>query len=183
MPHTLQDVSPLSQPVELVAMAPAGDVFFVRRADGDVWLVPPPATAEPRLASVREVEDALARHDFDVVQESFPSWAELEDRLQQRAGWVTPDVVVDVQEFDEDDVRDVLEFVEEWIDQGHVRAADDTLIELVDARAVRRSDQLSQRVQALLRRTRQPAVGRGTVGLTVDSKAFDRVNGPLLAAA
>lgn len=89
--------------VTLVAMPPSGEVFIAR--DGDaLWLVPPPGAGGPQRIDAETAARAVGDHGFDLIEESFASWAELDTERQRRAGIGLAAVKIDVERFDAEDV-------------------------------------------------------------------------------
>lgn len=139
----------LQRPITLVAMPPSGEVFIAR--DGDtLWLVPPPGAGPRKVIDEETVARAVADHGFDLIDESFPSWAELDAERQQRAGIGLTAVKIDVDDFDASDVRGVLRALERFRRRGQSARSRRVAHRLLEAPVVRSDDELHASVMALL---------------------------------
>ena len=93
--------------VTLVAMPPSAEVF-IARDDGVLWLVSPPGAGGPERVNEEIVERAVAQHGFERIDQDFDGWAELDAERQRRAGEEMPEVQVDLEHFDAEDVEGLL---------------------------------------------------------------------------
>ena len=142
--------------ITLVAMPPSGEVFIAR--DGDaLWLVSPPGAGGPQRVDEETAMRAVADHGFDLIEQSFADWAELDAERQRRAGIGLAEVKIDVEGFDAEDVRGVLRAVERFRQRGQTARARRVAHRLLEAPVVRREDELYAGIMALLRRARRRA--------------------------
>jgi hypothetical protein len=138
-------------------MPPSGEIFLATDAYGTTWLVHPPGAGGPDKISPAAVEatvqEAVARYGWDRVEQSFASWADLDNARQQWVAERNPLPPLDVSGFDEHDVRRVLRVVTSWLAAGDSARGRPALHRLLrDAPAVRRDDQLYEEVTRLLLR-------------------------------
>ena len=135
--------------VTLVAMPPSGEVFIAR--DGDaLWMVPPPGAGGPQRIDDETAARAVADHGFDLIEESFAGWAELDAERQRRAGIGLAAVQIDVEGFDAADVRGVLRALERFRQRGQTGRTRRVAHRLLEAPVVRSDDELYASVVALL---------------------------------
>lgn len=135
--------------ITLVAMPPSGEVFIAR--DGNtLWLVPPPGAGARHPIDERTAARAVADHGFDLIEESFASWDELDAERQRRAGIGLAAVKIDVERFDASDVRGVLRALQRFRRRGQSARARRVAHRLLEAPVVRHDDVLYAAVVALL---------------------------------
>jgi hypothetical protein len=144
----------------LLAMPPSGEIFLATDAYGTTWLVHPPGAGGPDKISASAVgatiEEAVARHGWDRVEQSFPSWAKLDSARQRRAAKANPQRRHGVATFDEHDVRRVLRVVTSWMTEGDPARGRPALHRLLrEAPVVRSNDELYEEVNRLLLRLDQ----------------------------
>lgn len=101
-------------------MPPSGEVFLARDGDGVLWLIPPPGAGTPERVDEEIVERAVVDHAFDLVEESFDTWALLDAERQRRAGIGLEPVQVDFSTFDAGDVDRLLGALGRARDRGQV---------------------------------------------------------------
>lgn len=136
--------------ITLVAMPPSGEVFIAR--DGDaLWLVSPPGAGGPQRIDDETAARAVCDHGFDLIEESFAGWAELDAERQRRAGIGLADVKIDIEGFDAEDVHGVLRALERFRQRGQIPRARRVAHRLLEAPVVRTDDELYTSVVALLR--------------------------------
>lgn len=173
--------------VTLLVMPPSGETFLARDAFGTVWLVHPPGAGGPEKVAPSAVDEAVARHGWDRVEESFGSWAELDTARQERVAAGGPRRPVDVSRYDEHDVRRVLRVVSSWLAAGDPVRGRPALHRLLrDAPVVREDDQLYVEVTELLVRLDQvpptpPRTAMGAAGSQRHADALQRLQIPLAA--
>jgi hypothetical protein len=157
----------------LLAMPPSGEIFLATDAYGTTWLVHPPGAGGPDKISPAAVEatiqEAVARHGWDRVERSFASWSELDTARQRLVGEIYPLPPLEVSDFDEQDVREVLEVVRSWLVAGDSARGRPALHRLLrEAPVVRRDDELFEEVTSLLLRldeeTNPPPFSTATLG-------------------
>jgi hypothetical protein len=136
--------------ITLVAMPPSGEVFIARDDDA-MWLVQPPGAGGPQRIDEETVARAVADHGFDLIEERFAGWAELDAERQRRAGIGLATVNIDVEGFDAEDMRGVLRALERFRRRGQTGRARRVAHRLLEAPVVRLDDELYERVVALLR--------------------------------
>jgi len=105
-------------PVTLVAMAPSGETFVTREANGRVWLHQPEGAGGAGPIDEATVARAVTDHGFDRIEQDFDGWAALDAFRQERAALVTPPVVVDRDALDLDDVEEMVAVARRWVDEG-----------------------------------------------------------------
>lgn len=93
----------------LVAMPRSGETFLVRDASGTLWLVPPDGAGEPMAVDESAVEDAVRRHDWDLIDVAFDTWAALDADRQRRAAELAPGRDIGIADYDAVDVRRILD--------------------------------------------------------------------------
>ena len=137
--------------ITLLAMPRSGEILLVRDAAGTTWLIHPPGAGEPEIVTEDVVGEAVARHGWDRVDETFPSWAELDVARQRRVAETAPQGRVDVSRFDAEDVRRVVGIVSAWLRSGEVNRGRRALHRLLrDATIIRRDEQLFSAVTEML---------------------------------
>lgn len=136
--------------ITLVAMPPSGEVFIMRDGDG-LWLVPPPGAGDWQPIDEETVARAVADHGFDLIEETFAGWEELDAERQRRAGVGLAAVEIDVERFDAADVRGVLRSLNRFRRHGEADRALRVASRLLEAPVVRGDDDLYASVLALLR--------------------------------
>ncbi len=136
--------------IALVAMAPSGETFIARDADGVLRLYAPARPAH--AVDGKTVERALLA-GFDRVEKSFASWAELDAERQRRAGPVRSDVRADVTTWDAARTRRALSSIASWIAEGRVASARRVLHEVLRAPILVEEPALLTEVAELLERT------------------------------
>lgn len=136
--------------VTLVAMPPSGEVFLARDGDGALWLIPPPGAGEPERVGDETVERAVVEHGFERVEQSFASWALLDEERQRRAGAGLTPAQVDFARFDTDDVERLLGALDRARGRGQVARARRFAHRLLQAPVLRRDGELYDRVVSFL---------------------------------
>jgi len=135
--------------VTLVAMPASGEVF-IARDDGVLWLVSPPGAGGPERVDEEIVERAVAHHGFERIEQDFDGWAELDAERQRRAGEGMPEVQVDLEHLDAEDVAGLLGALERARDRGQVPLARRAALRLLTSPVVRHDDDLYGRVLGFL---------------------------------
>lgn len=135
--------------ITLVAMAPSGETFIARDADGVLRLYAP--ARPPEGVDDETVERALLA-GFDRVEKSFASWAELNAERQRRAGLIRRDVRADVTTWDAARTRRAFSQIASWIVAGRVTSARRVLQELLHAPVVMQEPTLVEEIAELLDR-------------------------------
>jgi len=162
--------------VTLVAMPPSGEVFLARDSDGVLWLVSPPGAGGPERVDEDIVERAVADHGFELIEERFDGWAQLDAERQRRAGQGLDAVHVDVERFDAEDVEGVLHALERCRLRGQVPRARRVAHRLLQAPVVRIDDTLYDRVVDFLQELdASPASVPSAVTEPVKQAARERV--------
>ena len=136
--------------VTLVAMPPSGEVFLVRDFDDVLWLISPPGAGGPERVDDEVVERALTDHGFELIDESFAGWEQLDRERQRRAGIGAPVARVDVDGFDVEDVERVLHTAERWRARGQTLRARRIAHRLLDAPVVLTDTALHHRLVRFL---------------------------------
>jgi hypothetical protein len=139
----------------LVAMAPSGETFLARDAEGALLLFPP---GRPPEQVDDEVAERAVLAGFVRVDMPFASWVALDQERQRRAGSVVRDFAVDVTTWDVARLRRALPALETWIEQGRTGPARTVLHQLLRAPVVRAQDGLLDEISGLL----QSAAGHET---------------------
>jgi len=140
----------MNETITLLAMAPSGETFIVRHPNGQVWLIQPAGAGEPELVDEEVVARAVADHGFHRLDEEFESWADLDDFRQRRAAEVTPEVIVDRDALDLDDVRQFLDAGRRWVADGEGPLALSLALELLRVPVVRADPQALDSVVSFL---------------------------------
>jgi len=112
-----------SSRVTLVAMPPSGEVFIVRDSDGELWLIQPPGAGDPERITDEVVARAVVDHGFELVEQSFDGWAQLDAERQRRAGSGLDAMRVDVERFDAEDVQQVMRALQRCRQRGQIPRA------------------------------------------------------------
>jgi hypothetical protein len=95
----------------------------------------------------------VAFHGWDRIEQSFASWVELDTARQRMVADKYPLPPLEVSDFDEEDVRQVLEVVTSWLVAGDSARGRPALIRLLrETPVVRRDDGLFEEVTRLLAR-------------------------------
>lgn len=163
--------------ISLLAMAPSGETYLARDAFGRVWLMQPRGAGEPEIVDPSLVDKAVAYGGFDRVDEAFDSWADLDRFRQGRVAMIIPEVAVDTDRLDCDDVDEMLTIALRWVDDGEPQRARRAALALLRLRVVREDDHLNERVVALLEELDQPPEVFPTEAKTEEQRAFrDRWN-------
>lgn len=139
----------------LLAMPPSGEIFLATDGYGTTWLVHPPGAGGPDKidppAVEATVEEAVARHGWNRIDQSFGSWDELDKARQHWVAENNPLPPPDISGFDEHDIRRVLRVVTSWMAAGHPARGRPALHRLLqDAPIIRRDDKLYGEVTRLL---------------------------------
>jgi hypothetical protein len=142
--------APEQHRVTLVAMPPSGEVFLARDGDGVLWLIPAPGAGEPERVDGEIVERAVVDHGFERVEESFATWALLDEERQRRAGIGLTPVTVDFERFDRADVERLLGALGRARGRGQVARARRFAHRLLAAPVLRGDDELYERVVGFL---------------------------------
>lgn len=136
--------------IALLAMAPSGESFLARDQSGTTWLVHPPGAGDAEVVS-GEIVDEAVRQGWDRVEQTFTSWAQLDNARQVRVAATGRQGRVDVSRFDGEDVRRVLAVVDSWQRSGEVIRARRALHRLLqDATVVRADNGLFETVTRVL---------------------------------
>lgn len=133
-----------------MAMPPSGEVFVARDSDGVLWLVSPPGAGGPERVGEDVVERAVADHGFELVDQRFDGWAELDAERQRRAGEGLAPVRVDVESFDAEDVEGMLRALDRTRLRGQTARARRVAHRLLEAPVLRADDELFGRVVGFL---------------------------------
>ena len=136
--------------VTLVAMPASGEVFIARDSAGVLWLVSPPGAGGPERVDDEIVERALADHGFELVDERFEGWEQLDAERQRRAAQGSAPVEVDVMRFDAEDVEGVLRALDRARLRGEIPRARRVAHRLLEAPVLRTDDELYRRVVGFL---------------------------------
>jgi len=150
--------------VTLVAMPPSGEVFVARDSEGVLWLVSPPGAGGPERVDEEVVERAVADHGFQVIEQRFDGWEELDAERQRRAGAGLAPIEVDVEGFDAEDVERVLRALDRCRVRGQIPRARRVGHRLLEAPVLKSDDELFGRVVAFPAGTRQDHRVRATGG-------------------
>jgi hypothetical protein len=153
--------APEQHRVTLVAMPPSGEVFLARDGDGVLWLIPAPGAGEPERVDGEIVERAVVDHGFERVEESFATWALLDEERQRRAGIGLTPVTVDFERFDRADVERLLGALGRARGRGQVARARRFAHRLLAAPVLRRR-QAVRACRGLPARTRRDPGVRAT---------------------
>lgn len=103
---------------DLVAMAPSGEALVVRDEAGRLWLIQPEGAGGRRSLTPDEALQVVAGAGFDRIDRRFDSWPELDAWRNQRAGAITPAVVVDRDALNRGDVERLLTVAKELASGG-----------------------------------------------------------------
>lgn len=109
--------------VTLVAMPRSGEVFIVRDNRGEQWLISPPGAGDPQRVDDEVVERAIVDHGFARIEESFVSWAALDDDRQRRAGIGLTATRLEVDGFDAEDIRQLMRALHRSRERGEIPRA------------------------------------------------------------
>ena len=142
--------------ITLLAMAPSGETYLARDRFGKVWLFQPVGAGETTEVDAGLVERAVAFGGFDRIDEHFDSWDELERFRQVRAALVVPDVVVDPERLDGDDVTEMLVVATRWRDAGEPVRAQRAVLALLRLPIARADPDLNERLVSFLEGLTQP---------------------------
>jgi hypothetical protein len=135
--------------ITLVAMAPSGETFIARDADGVVRLYAP---ARPAHAVDGETVERALLAGFNRVEMCFASWPELDAERQRRAGLIRRDVRADLTTWDAARTRRAFSQLASWIVAGRVTSARRVLQELLHAPVVMQEHTLVEEIAELLDR-------------------------------
>lgn len=140
----------------LVAMSASGETLVVRDGDGQLWLVRAEGAGVPLLLDDVRADHAVDRYGLDRVGQTFSNWKELDGFRQQRAGAITPEVIVDAGAFDHADVRELLAVGRRWAAEGQRHRAARLATALLGVPVVRADDSLFAETKKLLGQCLEP---------------------------
>jgi len=157
--------------ITLMAMAPSGETYLARDRVGRIWLIQPLGAGEPEVVDASVVDRAVAHGGFDKVEEAFDSWEALDRFRQERAALAVPDVVVDRERLDIDDVDEMLVVVRRWIDGSEPARARRATIALLRLPVARADAAIHERLVVILEELDQPPRRFHSQPLTADQRA------------
>jgi len=140
----------------LLAMASSGDTYLARDPAGLIWLFQPLGAGEPRVVELDAVERAVAFHGFDPIDREFPTWADLDDFVEEQAARTAPDATIDRQSMDLADVERLLAVVAAWAEEGAGDQAMGAALALLEVPAVLDDPATHRRIVGFLRSLGRP---------------------------
>ena len=157
--------------IALLAMAPSGETYLARDHIGRIWLMPPRGAGEPEVVDVDVVDRAIAYGGFDQIDEEFDSWPDLDRFRQERAALVVPDVIVDRDRLDAEDVCEMVAVVRRWIDDGERGQARRATFALLRLPVALDDAALHERLVTILEELDQPAMPFRSQPVTATKRA------------
>ncbi len=144
----------------LLAMAPSGEVLFLRDPDGAIWLIQSEAAGGPHVVSEHDVASAVAKHGFQPVDRDFDTMAELESYRQDVAGrLVAP--AFDIDALALADIADLIEEAQRWIVAGDAADVRRLALRLLRVPAVAHDQAIHDALVDLVEKVSEPRVTEG----------------------
>jgi hypothetical protein len=158
-------------PITLLAMAPSGETYLARDRGGRIWLIQPLGAGENEVVDTDLVERAVADGGFDRIDAQFNSWEELDRFRQERAALVVPDIVVDRDRLDAEDVDEMLAVVRKWIDGGERARARRATFAFLKLPIARTEATIHERLVAILEELERPLMRFQSQPVTATQRA------------
>lgn len=139
-------------------MAPSGETFLARDRRGQVWLYQPVGAGEPRVVDEALTQRAIADHGFDRVDQEFETWQALDAYRRAHAVPLGPNVQLDRDDLDRENVERFLGVAQRWVAGGEARRARKLVLRLLRLPVVRGDAEVQERLLALLDEFEEPPV-------------------------